>query len=66
MTLPDPKTSPTISVIAAGKILGLSKDVAYRAAHAGQIPTLRFGGRIVVPTARLLELLGQPITQQAS
>lgn len=59
MVLPDPKTTPTISVEDAGKVLGLSKDSAYKAAHAGQIPTLRFGRKILVPTARLLEMLGQ-------
>lgn len=58
MVLPNPKTTPTISVEDAGKVLGLSKDSAYKAAHAGQIPTLRFGRKILVPTARLLELLG--------
>lgn len=56
--LPDPKTTPTISVEDAGRVLGLSKDSAYKAAHAGQIPTLRFGRKILVPTARLLDLLG--------
>jgi excisionase family DNA binding protein len=56
--LPDPKTTPTISVEEAGRVIGLSKDSAYKAAHAGQIPTLRFGKRMLVPTARLLELLG--------
>lgn len=58
MPLPDPKTTPTISVEDAGKVLGLSKDSAYRAAHAGELPTLRFGRRILVPTAALLEMLG--------
>lgn len=58
MALPDPKTTPTISVEDAGKVLGLSKDSAYKAANAGQIPTLRFGRRILVPTAALLEMLG--------
>lgn len=59
MTLPDPKTTPTLTVIEAGKVFGLSKDSAYRAAKTGELPTLRFGRRILVPTARLLEMLGQ-------
>ena len=58
MALPDPKTTPTISVEEAGRVIGLSKDSAYKAAHAGQIPTLRFGKRMLVPTAALLEMLG--------
>lgn len=59
MVLPDPKTTPTISVEDAGKVFGISKDAAYRAAHAGEIPILRFGKRMLVPVARLYEMLGQ-------
>lgn len=58
MNIPDPRVQPTMTVQEAGLLLGLSKDVAYRAAHAGTLPVLRFGGRFVVPTARLLVLLG--------
>lgn len=40
------------------QLLGISRSAAYRAAAAGQIPTVRFGRRLFVPTARLLEMLG--------
>ena len=56
--LPDPMAKPTISVVEAGAILGLSKPSAYEAARRGDIPVLRFGRRVVVPTAKLLALLG--------
>lgn len=56
--LPDPATQPTISVEAAASILGLSRDGAYQAVRRGDIPSLRFGRKIVVPTARLLVMLG--------
>jgi len=56
--LPDPVARPTISVVEAGQILGLSKPTAYEAVHRGDIPALRFGRRIVVPTAKLLAMLG--------
>lgn len=49
---------PTISVERAGEVLGISRRSAYRAAATGQLPTLRLGRRLVVPTPRLLELLG--------
>jgi excisionase family DNA binding protein len=42
----------------AGELLGLSRSAAYRAAAGGDLPTIRFGRRLYVPTARLLELLG--------
>ncbi len=48
----------TISVEAAGDLLGLSRSSAYRAAARGELPTLRFGRRLVVPTGRLLVMLG--------
>jgi excisionase family DNA binding protein len=49
---------PTISVEHAAKLLGVSRSVAYRAVAAGQLPNLRLGRRIYIPTARLLAMLG--------
>ena len=59
--LPDPKTSPTVPLWpTAGQALGLGRNAAYGAAERGEIPVLRFGRKLRVPTARLLEMLGQP------
>jgi excisionase family DNA binding protein len=52
--------SPTISVEHAAKLLGVSRSAAYRAVAAGQLPVLRLGRRIYIPTARLLAMLGVP------
>jgi excisionase family DNA binding protein len=49
---------PTISVERAGAILGVSRRSAYRAVARGQIPAIRIGRRLLVPTAELLGLLG--------
>lgn len=49
---------PTISVAEAGQILGLSLNPAYRAAKNGEIPTIRLGGSIKVPTAPIRKMLG--------
>jgi hypothetical protein len=35
-------------------------SAAYRAAATGQLPTLAFGRRLVVPTFRLMQMLGIP------
>lgn len=51
---------PTVTVEQAGQMLGISRRSAYRAAARGDLPTLRLGRRLIVPTARLLELLGMP------
>ena len=50
----------TISVGEAAEILGIARRSAYRAAANGQLPTIRVGRRLLVPTARLGELLGMP------
>ena len=55
--LPNPEAQPTISVDQAGEILGISRSSAYQAARTGEIPTIRIGRRLVVPTAALLRLL---------
>lgn len=48
----------TISVPEAGGLLGLSRNSSYDAARRGEIPTLKVGKRLLVPVARLLELVG--------
>ena len=40
-------------------ILRMSKNAAYAAAKRGEIPTIRFGGKILVPVAQLRALLGE-------
>ncbi len=47
----------TVPVPVAGKALGLGKNAAYRAAKRGEIPTVKIGGAIRVPTAALRRLL---------
>jgi excisionase family DNA binding protein len=49
----------TLSVKATARMLGLSRAAAYEAIHTGQIPSLRFGHRIVVPRAALNSMLSQ-------
>jgi excisionase family DNA binding protein len=56
---------PLLSVEQACNLLGVSRSVGYRAAASGDLPTLRWGRRLYVPTARLLDLLGLPAEEQA-
>ncbi len=50
---------PTISVPEAGRLFyGLGRNAAYLAAHTGDIPTIKIGGRIMVPVAPIAEKLG--------
>jgi excisionase family DNA binding protein len=47
-----------LKVEQASELMGISRSAAYRAVAAGDLPSVRFGCRLYVPTARLLELLG--------
>lgn len=48
----------TLTVEEAGRLLGISRSSAYRAAERGELPTITLAGRLHVPTPRLLALLG--------
>jgi excisionase family DNA binding protein len=50
-----------IGVQQACALLGISRSAGYRAAAAGDLPTIRLGRRLYVPTARLGALIGLPV-----
>jgi excisionase family DNA binding protein len=50
-------SEPTTSVPEAGSVMGLARNTAYEAARRGEIPVLRFGNRLRVPTAKLRQML---------
>lgn len=55
--IPDPTTTPTLGIDAAAEFLGISRNHAYEAAKRGEIPSIRIGRRIRVPTAALLRMI---------
>lgn len=48
----------TLTVEEAAELLGVSRGTAYEAARRGELPVVRIGRRLLVPRARLAELLG--------
>jgi hypothetical protein len=58
ITLDELRARPTVSVPVGGACLGLSRNASYEAAKRGDLPTIRIGRRVVVPTAPLLRMLG--------
>lgn len=56
---------PTISVEQASELLGISLRSAYKAARTGELPTLRLGRRLLVPTPKLLRMLGVAMDEAA-
>ena len=57
-TVPDPVERPTLSVEETAAILQISRSTLYDALRTGEIPCIRVGRRVLVPTARLRDLLG--------
>jgi len=47
----------TLTVTEAAQALGVSRNKAYEAAKRGEIPTIKIGGRILVPRAALERML---------
>jgi excisionase family DNA binding protein len=47
----------TISVSKAAEVLGISRTTAYECVRTGDLSALRLGGRIVVPTQAIDDLL---------
>lgn len=59
-----PALPPTLDVVAAGRLLGVGRTVAYRLVREGRWPThvVHVGRKIKIPTAPLLEFLGLPVS----
>ena len=55
--LPDPKNRPTLSVDEVADLLGLDRKTVYASVSSGEIPSLRVGRRILVPTRWLADLI---------
>lgn len=50
--------SLTVSVEEAAKLLGIGRNMAYDAVRTGQLPSIKFGKRILVPRHKLAALIG--------
>lgn len=55
--VPTPAERPTLTIEEVARFIGISRSSAYEAAGRGEIPTLRFGRRLRVPTAKIRQLL---------
>lgn len=50
-------TTPTISVDEFAAVVGISRGSAFNAVKNGEVPALRFGKRIRIPTAAVARML---------
>ena len=55
--VPDAVNVPTLTVEQAARYLSLGRSAAYEAVRRGEIPSLKFGRSVRVPTAALRRLL---------
>jgi hypothetical protein len=61
--VPDPEVEPTMKVERVARAFDISRAKAYEAVKLGDIPSIKLGRRVVVPTAavrRMLQLDGDP------
>lgn len=47
----------TLTVEETGKLLGISRGLAFKAANSGEIPTIRIGRRLLVPAEQVRRML---------
>ena len=57
----------TLTVRETARLLGISRGLAYEMVRTGEIPSVRFGKRVLVPRRALERLLekGQPLQSLA-
>lgn len=53
------RSRATVTVEEAAQILGVGRSTAYESARTGDLPTIAFGRRLVVPVAKLRRMLGE-------
>ena len=56
-TADDWRNRPTLGVEEAGRVLGISRVLAYQAVRSGELPSISIGRRILVPTVELRRML---------
>jgi excisionase family DNA binding protein len=67
VTLIEARQLPTVlTVEQGGRLFGLSRSAAYEAVARGELPVIRFGRRMVVPTATVLSMLGLDAAEAAA
>lgn len=53
------RSTPTVPVETAARVLGISRAYGYTLARSGELPTIKVGTRVRVPSKHLLKLIGE-------
>lgn len=59
--LPNAEQTPVLTIEEAASVLRISRSAAYAAASRGDLPVLRIGRALRVPTAQLVSMLSDPL-----
>lgn len=62
LDLPDP-LPVTLTVEEVARVLRIGRNTAYEAIARGDLPSVRIGGRVLIPSARLLALFGVEVSE---
>lgn len=62
LNLPDPLPL-TLGVNTAAEWAGIGKNTMWDAVNAGEVPSIRLRGRVLIPTVRFLELFGVEVSE---
>ncbi|WP_395158926.1 excisionase family DNA-binding protein [Ilumatobacter sp.] len=65
-TVPDPKDRPTLSVHEYAALMEVGLSTAYASIEAGQVPVIRIGRRIRIPTAAVRRMLQLDTASESS
>lgn len=58
LKVPTPEERPTLKVAEVMELLDICESNAYAAINRGEIPSIRIGRRVLIPTAALRKMLG--------
>jgi hypothetical protein len=64
--IPDPIEVPTISVKRYAQIVGIGLRTAYAGVESGEVPSIKIGKRVVIPTRQALAAVGLLNTHAAA
>jgi hypothetical protein len=64
--IPDPIETPTITVKRYAQIVGIGLRTAYVGIESGEVPCIKIGRRVVIPTRAALAAVGLLSTHDAA
>jgi excisionase family DNA binding protein len=61
-TIPEQEKRLTLTVKETAELLGISRNGVYEAVRTGQIPSIKFGRRIIIPYKAVISMLDAAVS----